>query len=117
MKLSDSDITLDRLRHPLQPVHLDPDGVVRFVPNRIVRFLLDAGPYDMNKLAMMPWSDEDREQFAQLIGYSVQGFGELSYVSDEAYAAAEAKQNKLLHGDSNGLGSTGTAGTSAGHDR
>ena len=97
MKLSDSDITLGRLRHPVQPVRIDNDGVVRFVPNRIVRFLLDAGPYDMNTLAMMPWSDEDREQFAQLIGYSVQGFGELSYASDETYAIAAAEQNKLLH--------------------
>jgi len=29
------------------------------------------------------FSQEDREQFAQLIGYSLSGFGELSYVSDE----------------------------------
>ena len=27
-----------------------------------------AGPYDMNKLAVMPFEDEDREQFAQLKG-------------------------------------------------
>jgi hypothetical protein len=37
----------------------------------------------MNKLAMMPWSNEDRCQFAQLIGYSLGGYGELHYVSDE----------------------------------
>ncbi len=37
----------------------------------------------------MGFSDEDREQFAQLIGYSLNGFGELSYVSEETYEAAE----------------------------
>jgi hypothetical protein len=43
----------------------------------------------MNSLAEHDFSPEDREQFAQLIGYSLSGFGELSYVSDETYAAAE----------------------------
>jgi hypothetical protein len=41
----------------MQPVELD-NGTPRFKANAIVRFLLDAGPYDMNKLAKMPWSDE-----------------------------------------------------------
>ena len=31
---------------------------------------------------------QDREQFAQLTGYSLSGFGELSYVRMETYAAA-----------------------------
>ncbi|GMV06748.1 MAG: hypothetical protein AMXMBFR53_30230 [Gemmatimonadota bacterium] len=34
------------------------------------------------------FSVEDSEQFAQLIGYSLSGFGELSYVTDETYNAA-----------------------------
>jgi hypothetical protein len=58
--------------------------VLRFKANAIVRFLLDAGPYDMNTLAMMPFTDEDRRQFAQLIGYSVSGYGDLSYAEDDA---------------------------------
>ena len=37
----------------------------------------------------MPFSDEDREQFAQLIGYSVSGFGELSYASAEMVEKAD----------------------------
>ena len=81
--------------HAMQPVELDADGVSRFKGNAIVRFLLDAGPYDMNKLAMMPWPQEDREQFAQLIGYSVSGFGELPYVRDETYEKARAAAEKL----------------------
>lgn len=42
----------------------------------------------MNHLAREDFPREDREQFAQLIGYSLDGFGTLSYVSDEVYAAA-----------------------------
>lgn len=74
--------------HPIQPLVLDENGVLRFEENKIVRYLLDAGPFDMNKLALMPFSNEDREQFAQLIGYSLSGFSELSYVSDETYNRA-----------------------------
>ena len=75
-------------RHPLQPIEIDDNGTARFKQNAIVRFLLDAGPFDMNALAHMPFDAADREQFAQLIGYSVSGYGDLSYVSDESYEAA-----------------------------
>lgn len=77
-----------KAKHPLQPLQFDSDGILRFKPNAIVRFLLDAGPFDMNKLALMNFPDEDREQFVQLIGYSLSGFGELSYVSDATYESA-----------------------------
>lgn len=79
-------------QHPIQPLIADSAGVVRFKANRIVRYLLDAGPFEMNHLARMSFSDEDREQFAQLIGYSLAGFGELSYVSDETYEKADAQE-------------------------
>jgi hypothetical protein len=80
-------------KHPIQPLEKDDRDIVRFKENKIVRFLLDAGPYDLNQLAAMPFSQEDREQFAQLIGYSLCGFGELSYVSDETYNKTEAQLN------------------------
>ena len=72
--------------HPVQDIYIDQHGTLRFKTNKIVEFLLDNGGYDMNKLAMIDFSDEDRIQFAQLIGYSVSGFGTLSYVSDEAWS-------------------------------
>lgn len=75
--------------HPVQPTYTDDSGRRRFKSNAIVAFLLDAGPYDMNKLAAMNFSDEDRAQFAQLVGYTVNGFGELSYVSDEVWGQVE----------------------------
>ena len=77
---------------PIQPVYKGEDGRYRFRKNAIVRYLLDAGTFDMNQIATLPGiSREDREQFAQLIGYSVDGFGELSYVSDESYNKAVDK--------------------------
>jgi hypothetical protein len=69
------------------------DGAVqRFQANPIVRYLLDSGDVDMNKLATMPFSDEDHAHFAQLIGYSVSGWGDLSYVSDAIWTEAHAAQ-------------------------
>ena len=74
-------------KHPRQPIVTDEHGVKRFKQNAIVRELLDrataAKIMDMNAIALMNFSDEDRQQFAQLIGYSVSGYSELSYVSEQ----------------------------------
>ena len=75
-------------RHPMQPIVRDESGTYRFKQNAIVRALLDRGPIDMNVLARDQCSDQDREQFAQLIGYSVDGFCDLSYASDLFKCAA-----------------------------
>lgn len=76
-------------KHPIQPLEKDDHGTVRFKRNAIVRHLLDHGGIDLNQIAAMNFPREDRVQFAQLIGYSLEGFSELrSYVSDDDYAAA-----------------------------
>ena len=80
------------LKHPIQFLYVDEMGIVRFKENKIVRFLLDAGPFDMNQLALMNFEDGDREQFAQLIGYSVAGFKDLDYVSDELYELVDVDE-------------------------
>lgn len=80
------------MKQPIQPLFREPNGVLRFKENAIVRHLLDFGKEHgcgMNELAAMPFLREDRVQFAQLIGYSLGGFGELSYVRDDDYAAAD----------------------------
>lgn len=85
--------------HPMQPIHFDPDGVIRFRANSVVRYLLDAGPFDMNHLVCLPnIPAADFSQFAQLIGYSVGGFAELSYADEGAVAAAEAEARQLREG-------------------
>ena len=77
------------MRHPMQPLELDKHSVVRFKANALVRYILDNGSIDMNELAVVDFPQEDREQFAQLIGYSLCGFSELSYASDAAYETAD----------------------------
>lgn len=79
------------MKHPIQPLEKDSNNILRFKQNAIARFLLDAGPFDLNQLASRPFSQEDREQFAQLIGYSLAGFSELSYVSNETYDKAASQ--------------------------
>jgi hypothetical protein len=70
---------------PIQPIYKDHSGFYRFRENAIVKYLLDKGGIDLNAIARMDFTDEDREQFAQLIGYSLHGFAELSYVSNATY--------------------------------
>lgn len=67
--------------NPTQPIYIDDKGTARFRENKIVHFLLNVGTIDMNKLFLMSFSDEDRMQFAQLIGFSVDLYNELSYAS------------------------------------
>jgi hypothetical protein len=75
---------------PRQELYQDEHGTVRFRENALVRHLLDNGGLTMNDLAVL---DDvpiaDHEQFAQLIGYSLGGFSELSYVTDKTFYAAE----------------------------
>lgn len=90
MKAQGREDTRLKLPHPMQPVADDGNDVLRFKPNAIVRALLDEGKIDMNQIAVRDFFTEDRVQFAQLIGYSLSGFGELSYVDDLTYDMAEA---------------------------
>ncbi|WAT32217.1 hypothetical protein [Pseudomonas sp. GXZC] len=76
------------MNHPMQPLEPDEQYGFRFKENAIVTYLLDHGGIDMNALAVLDFSVEDREQFAQLIGYPLTGFGELSYVRAQTYAVA-----------------------------
>ena len=77
------------MKHPIQQIKKDSNGTLRFRENAIVRYLLDNGGINLNQLATMSFTNDDQEQFAQLIGYSLSGFGDLSYVTDETYNAAE----------------------------
>ena len=80
------------MKHPIQPLVKYENDVLRFKANRIVCDLLDfAQPrgFGLNEMAARDYSDEDRQQLAQLIGYSLCGYGELSsYVDDVAYSTA-----------------------------
>ena len=75
------------MNHPIQPLYKDDHGVIRFKENKIVCFLVER--YGLNELSSLTFPDEDWEQLAQLIGYSLSGFGDLSYVRDTTCEAAE----------------------------
>jgi len=76
------------IEHPMQPLYKDEHGVVRFKSNLIIDYLFRAGILDLNRIGIMSFPQEDQEQLAQLLGYSVSGFGDLSYVRDETYEKA-----------------------------
>lgn len=78
-------------KHPIQPLEKDERGVMRFKRNHIVCHLLEKGGISLNEIACLDFSKEDREQFAQLIGYSLGGFADLSYVSVETFCEAKKK--------------------------
>jgi len=96
--------------HPMQPVHLDEHGVIRFRKNVIVDVLVDRDSErgrvypdfpartngGLNWISMQDFSQEDQEQLAQLIGYSVSGYHELDYVSDESAAQASKLAREIL---------------------
>lgn len=83
------------MNYPIQPIEYDAQGIIRFKENAIVRYLLDAGPLDLNKLEMLEFSDEDRAQFEQLIGRSVSAFCGLDCVSDEVADKVSALSEAL----------------------
>lgn len=89
--------------HPIQPLTKDANGTLRFKENKIVSDLLDVASkhgLSLNDIALRSYSHEDRRQLAQLIGYSLNGYGELrSYVDDAAYAVAVAKSKGTKKSD------------------
>ncbi len=82
--------------HPMQPLMMVGD-VLRFKKNNIVSDLLDVASkhgLSLNDIACREYSAEDRRQLAQLVGYSLSGYGDLqSYVDDENYAVACALEH------------------------
>ena len=71
------------MKHPTQKII---DG--RFVGNKIVKYLRDHSGINMTELRMLEFDTEDREQFVQLLGYSLSTYSELDYVTDTAYQKA-----------------------------
>jgi len=85
--------------HPIQPLQYDDEGVLRFRANAIVRHLVDWGRehgHGLNEIAMMEFSNQDWQQLAQLIGYSLDGYGDLSYVDEATYEEARKMAKPTL---------------------
>ena len=83
-------------KHPIQPVETDAHGTLRFKRNAIVGKLLElcsARGFGLNEIAAGRFDQDDRVQFAQLIGYSVSGFGDLGYVDTDTWNAVDLMAN------------------------
>ena len=81
--------------HPMQPIEW-VDGAIRFRKNKIISDMFNAGLIDLNKIACLSYSDEDRMQLAQLLGYSVSGFGDLPYAKPSVVKKADKKADELV---------------------
>ena len=88
--------------HPMQPIERDDQGIVRFKMNRIVRRLLDCARiqgYSINEIVADledgDFTEDDHDQFMQLIGYSVSGFGDVAF-NRRLVNRADAKVKRLL---------------------
>jgi hypothetical protein len=85
----------------MQPIIVAKGGTHRFKPNAIVQYMLEEGTranhFSLNTFArhVPEFSREDHEQLAQLIGYSVSGACDLSYMSDAVCNAALAESARL----------------------
>jgi hypothetical protein len=90
------------MKQPIQPLYKDESGVVRFQPNEIINWMLEAGRtgkrFDLNTIACQNFSQEDREQLDQLIGYSLCGFGDTG-ATNYTWEAAEKMYDDQLTED------------------
>ncbi len=86
----------------MQPIHLASDGVVRFKANPLVVRLLEVcrqyefGLNELRDRQPARVTGDDWQQLAQLIGYSVSGFGDLSYADPHAVQQADAIAAELI---------------------
>lgn len=96
------------MKQPRQPIGWDDHKVIRFKENKIVSWMLDMGrigqKFDLNTIVMKyragEFSNEDLCQLDQLIGYSVSGFGDLSYVPGEEVSTCDEIAYNLCREDS-----------------
>jgi hypothetical protein len=102
--------TQDYDPHPMQPVYEDAHGTIRFRRNALVDTLVERDSErgrvypdfpartdgGLNWTGMQDFEQEDEEQLAQLIGYSVSGYHELSYVSNKSAAQASKLAREIL---------------------
>lgn len=86
--------------HPMQPIIRDKQGIIRFRKNKIVRLLLETSHLNLNSLKIMldegMVSQADYTHLTQLIGYSVDGYAELSTSPPELVETADRVAAQLL---------------------
>jgi hypothetical protein len=86
-------------KHPMQPVVLSEDGRAYFVPNEILVWMLAHGRINFDEIAQQGFSDEDRMQLAQLLGFAVSRYTQLTYVTEAGMAEALKAFNNVTTGN------------------
>jgi hypothetical protein len=74
----------------MQPLVIDDQGCIRFKGNAIVERLFREQLINLNAISGWDVPIEDKEQFWQLLGFSVSGYGDVSFVRDSTYNKADA---------------------------
>ena len=87
--------------HPMQQIVIASDKIIRFRSNHIVRDLLEFAEkkgFGMNEIGQRGYTHADLRQFAQLVGYSVDGFCSLGYANRKTGDAACKIASKKTRG-------------------
>lgn len=90
---------MSQIPHPMQPIGLDDEGRPRFKANAVVRWLVDSGRLSLNDVPDSLFSRDDLAQFWQLLGYSVSGYGELSFIPDDIKDKADEIASDVMEAD------------------
>lgn len=83
----------------MQPVVKAADGTIRFKENKIISDMLELCQkhgFGLNEIAMGDYEKDDRSQLMQLIGYSVSGYGNLSYSRAKHVMRADEKAASMV---------------------
>ena len=75
---------------------VDVNGVIRFKQNAVIRWLFEQGHLNLNRIPVDELPLEDVEEFWQMLGYSVSGYGELSFIRPETVAEADEVAEVIL---------------------
>lgn len=92
----------------MREIVFDDQGNIRFKANAIVAWLFDTQRINLNEIVMHKWPIEDQEEFWQMLGYSVSGYGDLSFARPETVAAADEIAQQMLESKENADGLRGT---------
>ena len=94
------------MKHPIQPLYADEESRVRFRGNAAVQWMLKKGRkgerFDLNDIGEQGFDQADLVQLSQLIGYTLRGYHELPFVTDEDAAAATAAARESVSPDASG---------------
>lgn len=85
----------------MRSIELDALGTARFRKNTIVAWLVENGHVSLNSIIENSpkggWPQEDIEEFWQMLGYSVSGYGDLSFIRPETVEAADKIVENLIN--------------------